>query len=60
MVATGRKMLGETDPVSCIVIVKLNIKSQHVFFLSLALTLFPQAKSNPGTIRGDFCIHIGR
>lgn len=32
VVATGRQMLGETDP----------------------------AKSNPGTIRGDFCIHIGR
>lgn len=23
------------------------------------LVLF-QAKSNPGTIRGDFCVHIGR
>lgn len=32
VVATGRTMLGETDP----------------------------AKSNPGTIRGDYCIHIGR
>lgn len=32
VVATGRQMLGETDP----------------------------AKSNPGTIRGDFCVHIGR
>ncbi|KAL5460362.1 hypothetical protein EMCRGX_G033808 [Ephydatia muelleri] len=32
VVATGRKMLGETNP----------------------------ASSLPGTIRGDFCIHIGR
>lgn len=32
MVATGRKMLGETDPF----------------------------KSAPGTIRGDFCIQVGR
>ena len=53
VVATGRKMLGETDPVSL-----PNLMPYCAF--SFIATLSSQAKSNPGTIRGDFCIHIGR
>lgn len=53
VVKTGRQMLGETDPVSIIV-------RPHKVSGRLHVTSLAQAQSNPGTIRGDFCVHIGR
>jgi nucleoside diphosphate kinase len=61
-VKTARQMLGETDPVSKLI---YNVKKipkwlNIVARKSKCALLFYQAKSLPGTIRGDYCIDIGR